>query len=358
MTSPYADLPTRAFWRSAVTERPPLDPGDLYQPRFAVTRDMRIATAGSCFAQHVGRALRGAGLHVIDTEPLPAEIPDAMAHRFGYRLYSARYGNIYTARQLRQLLLEAQGRLEPALPVWTRDGRHFDAQRPAVEPDGLDSEAGVRRHRRSHLARVIEAFAAADLFVFTFGLTEAWVHRDTGTVYPTAPGTVAGIHDPATFGFRNYDALEVLEDFEAFRDELRALNPGVRFLVTVSPVPLTATASGEHVEVATAYSKAVLRSVCGMLKARHEDVDYFPSYELITSANNRGVYFEPNKRSVSKTGVATAMRLFMTAHGLADAGDAPAPAPLPPQPAPPSRARREEEADEVCEEALLDAFAR
>ena len=84
----------------------------------------------------------------------------------------------------------------------------------------------------------------------------------------------------------------------------------------MSPVPLTATASGQHVEVATSYSKSVLRAVCGTISDHYADVDYFPSYEIITSLNSRGVYFENNQRSVSVTGVQTAMNMFLQAHGL------------------------------------------
>ena len=312
---------------------------------------MRIATAGSCFAQHVGRALRTAGCAVIDTEPLPPAVPDEIAHRFGYRLFSARYGNVYTARQLAQLLAEAHGEITPALPVWRRGERFFDAQRPGLEPDGLNSEALVLRHRERHLGRVREAFATADLIVFTFGLTESWVHAETGTVYPTAPGTLAGDYDTALFGFRNDDAVEVLAQFEAVRARLKRGNPDLRFLVTVSPVPLTATASGNHVEVATCYSKSVLRAVCGMLVARHDDVDYFPSFELITSQSARGLHYKPNLRYVTASGVAAAMRLFLAAHGIAPASTE--------RPAPRRAARRQARraAGEVCEEALLEAFA-
>lgn len=352
--SPYAGLPPQAYWRTGVAERAPLDPGDLYTPRFQVTREMRIATAGSCFAQHVGRALRTAGFSVLDTEPLPPSIPDEVAHRFGYRLFSARYGNIYTARQLAQLLAEANGEVEPALPVWRSGDRFFDAQRPAIEPDGLESEALVRRHREKHLGCVRAAFDTADLVVFTFGLTEAWLHRETGTVYPTAPGTVAGNFDPEAFAFHNYDAFEALADFEAVRARLKRGNPGLRFLVTVSPVPLTATSSGNHVEVATCYSKSVLRAVCGMLVARHEDVDYFPSFELITSQRARGVYYETNQRSVSWIGVEAAMAMFKRAHGIAGA----APAPAAQRRGRAEAGRRPPETREVCEEALLEAFAK
>ena len=126
----------------------------------------------------------------------------------------------------------------------------------------------------------------------------------------------------------------------------------MRFLVTVSPVPLTATATGEHVEVATCYSKSVLRAVCGMLVARHADVDYFPSFEIITSQNARGAYYEPNLRNVSPMGVQTAMQLFLRAHG-ADAGRGPRPQRRGAARDPPARSR-----GDPCEDALLEAFAR
>ena len=73
----------------------------------------------------------------------------------------------------------------------------------------------------------------------------------------------------------------------------------MKFIVTVSPVPLTATASGQHVEVATAGSKAILRAACGRLIEKFRDVDYVPSYEIITSQTARGAFYAPNLRSVT-----------------------------------------------------------
>ncbi len=365
MRSPYSDLPPDAYWRTGVAARAPLDPGEVFVPRFAVSRDMNVVTGGSCFAQVVGRALREAGFAVIDAEPLSEAVPDDVARRFGYRIFSARYGNIYTARQLAQLFDEAEGAATPALPVWRRDGRFFDAQRPNVEPDGLETEADVLRHRTAHLAAVRSAFRQADLFVFTFGLTEAWVHAATGTVYPTAPGTIAGDFDPAMFVLRNFDAIEVLADFERFRAQLKAVNPTVRFLVTTSPVPMTATASGAHIEVANCYSKSTLRAVCGMLAARHEDIDYFPGYEIITSQNARGAYYGPNQRNISPAGVKAAMSAFLAAHGIGAAAPEPSARVKRSKPdrarlANKAGSRRAAQADaEVeCEEALLEAFAR
>ena len=256
-TSPYARLENRAFWRSAVANRHPAKLADLYRKKFVIREDERIATAGSCFAQHIASRLRSHGYNVLDAEPTPYAFDRESAHKFGFGLYSARYGNIYTVRQLLQLVLECQGLREPAEIVWTRGGRCFDALRPTVEPDGLASAELVRLHRDQHLGRVRQLFYETTLLVFTLGLTETWEHRGDGTVYPTAPGTVAGDFSPETYAFKNLAYHEIVADFLELRARLREASPGIRFLLTVSPVPLTATASGDHV-----FSRRPIRKRC------------------------------------------------------------------------------------------------
>lgn len=360
MTSPYQGLEPRAFWRSGVTGRADFDPGELFRPSFAVTRSQRIATAGSCFAQHVGRTLKKAGYNVLDLEPLPeslrGRVSAEVAQAHGYGLYSARYGNVYTIRQLLQLFQEALGQFTPAHPVWERDGRFYDALRPGIEPKGFASAEEMARHRVWHLKAVADLMQQTDIMVFTFGLTEAWVSRGAdGTVYPTAPGTIAGDFDPELYELKNFSYPEIVSDFVQVRQILRGFNPRLRFIVTVSPVPLMATASGEHVEVATVYSKSVLRAACGTISTRFKNVDYFPSYEVITSQTARGAYYEPNLRNVNARGVETAMGLFMAAHDQkAQPGKERAKA----KPAPDPSEALDEENGLICEEALLEAFNR
>ena len=105
---------------------------------------------------------------------------------------------------------------------------------------------------------------------------------------------------------------------------MQAYNPDLRFLVTVSPVPLTATATDEHVLVATTYSKSVLRSVAGALAMEFADIDYVPSYEIIASPWSKGAFYESNLRTVTAEGVSSVMRVFFAEHGMgadAIAGD-------------------------------------
>lgn len=349
--SPYSDLPIRAFWRGGVAGTSPFPP-DIYRPKFSVTKETRVFTAGSCFAQHVGAAMKEAGINVIDAEPARRGLPPETAKRFGYGVYSARFGNIYTVKQFRQLV-EEMGGATPALPVWEKDARFWDAQRPGVEPDGLASEALVMEMRAQHLAALARALKEADVIVFTLGLTEAWEHTATGTVYPTAPGTIAGSYDPDILRFVNYGVADILDDFSALEEALASINPDLKWLLTVSPVPLAATASDQHVLPATARSKAVLRVVCDMLAESSERIDYFPSYELVTSPAHPRSVFADDLRSVRPEIVAQIMQTFLSAHGLAPADNG--------EEASPEAEERlaqnaDPEGEAICEDILLDAF--
>jgi len=313
-------------------------------------------TAGSCFAQHIGKNLKKNGFSVIDEELPPKRTPSSLATAFGYDIYSARYGNIYTARQLLQLLREAFGRGEPSDIVWEKDGRYYDAMRPGVEPKGLDSRAEVLAHRKDHLERVRAVVDQSDLVIFTFGLTEAWVHKQSGTVYPTAPGTIAGKFDPSVHAFVNFTYNEILKDFIRVRRFIQRRRPNVRFLITVSPVPLTATAVDDHVLCATMHSKSILRAVAGSLAASFADVDYFPSYEVIASPFV-GSFYDETKRSVTPEGVSTVMSIFFREHRDVGAQEASLPHGEVSRSAAGKPSVASMDDDVVCEEVLLEAFA-
>lgn len=332
---PYSSLPERNFWRPAVAEKHFFELKDLWRP-LPLGQDERVATAGSCFAQHIGRYLRMRDANYLDLEPAPRFMSAEEARKHGFGIYSCRYGNIYTVRQLRQLAEEAFSERKAEEGVWERNGRYFDALRPSVDPCGHDNADVIEELRARHLEKVRELIRSVDVFIFTLGLTEAWEHLD-GTAYPMAPGTVAGEYDAARYRFRNYRHAEIREDLEAFRSRLKAANPGARLLLTVSPVPLTATASSDHVLSASTYSKSTLRSVAGEMAEDHDDVHYFPSYELISSHPARGMFFNPDLRTVNERGVD-----FVMSHFFADSIEL--------------KASSVEEGELICDEAKLDQY--
>ncbi len=352
--SPYENLCKNAFWRSGVSTKDPFSIEGLYRRKFKILRKDRIATAGSCFAQHIARHLKERKFNVLQYEAAPRGMSADVAAKYSFGVYSCRYANIYTTAQLYQLAREAFGDFSPAEPVWEKDGRYYDAQRPSVEPYGYASAKDVMTARKKHLEKVKAMLLDMDVFVFTFGLTEAWIHTESETVYPTAPGTIAGSYDPEIYSFKNYSYNEVLKSFNKFlRYIRRARNHRLRVITTVSPVPLTATASSLHVLSASSYSKSVLRAVCGSLEGQHSRLDYYPSYELITAGFTKGIFFETNLRSVTSQGVANAMRIFLSEHDPQGNEN--------PKSAPPNFPENTTqgamlEDDIQCEEILLEAF--
>ena len=349
MTHPYADAPGYRRWRQAMAAPAASEVDPVVTFPFQMTKTDKVVAAGSCFAQHISRHLREQGFNFLVTEPAHPLLDAATAEAMHYGVYSARYGNVYTSRQLLHLLRRAYGRFTPADDVWEQNGRYTDPFRPAIQPNGFATRQEYDADRRQHFAAVRRAFEEMDILVFTLGLTECWYDSIDGAAYPMCPGTIAGRFDPARHAFVNLGVEDVVADMTSFIAELRALNPGVRVILTVSPVPLAATGEDRHVLTATTYSKAVLRVAADIL-ARLEGVAYFPSYEIIMSPSSRGAYFDDDLRSVREQGVAHVMRLFFKhAAGLTE--NAPAPTP---QPAPTFLEEMRGVVDALCEEQQLD----
>lgn len=349
MTHPYRDGESRRFWAPAVAQRHFLDIEELWQPRFEIRPADRIATFGSCFAQHIGRALSARGYGWIDTEPAPSTFGPEGAARFNYGIFTARTANIYTTSLLLQWTNWALGIARRPDEVWRDGGRYIDPFRPLIEPGGFATEAELRASADCVNSAFRDAIETSDVFVFTLGLTESWWNREHGYEYPMCPGTAAGEFDPEVHLFRNQGYVEILDSLISAIQAMRAVNPSLRVLLTVSPVPLTATATEDHVLVATIRSKSILRAVAGQVAADLDDVDYFPSYEIINSPVYRGTFFEPNLRSVNPRGVAHVMDTFFACQHTVPA------APPGAEPAPDvSEVART--ADAVCEEELLEAF--
>jgi hypothetical protein len=350
---PYRSQPPRAFWsRSVSADFVATDMTDYAEP--LLRPGDRVVSAGSCFAANMIPWLEGSGLTYVKTEephPAFAHLPENL----GYRNFSAAYGNVYTARHLRQLLERASGEFRPEEDRWHEGGRVVDPFRPGLRyPAWSDEEFEILT--RQHLRAVLEAFNTATAFVFTLGLTEAWESTLDGAVYPACPGTVAGQFDPGRHRFHNFSADDVRADLVAFVRRLRKTNPDVRVILTVSPVPLIATATNEHVVVASAYSKAVLRVAAAEAAASMPQVAYFPALEIVTGPQAPHEYLAQDRRSVTEAGVSAVMETLIAASDLpartAAVAEAPATSTQGLSPAS-ELSRRLAEAD--CDEVLVES---
>ncbi|QUJ76799.1 GSCFA domain-containing protein [Sulfitobacter albidus] len=315
---PYEDLRATAFWKPGVAEPEGGEIADLWIPRFEIHRGDAIVTAGSCFAQNLGRALRNNNMNWLVTETPPKGLPRSLHAANGYGLFSFRTGNIYSPVLLHQWLVWAFDPARISDEVWQDGGRFFDPFRPSVRSTGFDSAEEVIASRAATARAVREAVLQAKVFIYTPGLTETWVNTQSREIYPACPGTVCGLFDPAmhrcvNVGFQaGKDAL--VKAFEIMKTH----NPEIKLLLTVSPVPITATVTGSHVLQASTYTKSVLRALVGEFVAATPDTDYFPSYDLVSAAMLPESYFDENRRTITPQGVEKVMQKFF--EGLGHAG--------------------------------------
>lgn len=351
--NPYQNLPEKHYWRLAIANKNMFDICELWDPKFNILPTDKIITYGSCFAQHIGKALAKRQYQWLIKEIAPFSFPKDASLKFNYGVFSTRTGNIYTTSLLRQWIDWALGEKEPPTEIWSQNSRCYDPFRPNIEPDGFCSKEEMLTSRNKTIKLFKAGILEADYLFFTMGLTESWFNRDGEYEYPMCPGTAAGNYNPKKHIFKNQSFADVLNNLKDAIEKIRKINSKIKILLTVSPVPLTATYSKEHVLVATMESKSILRSVAGHLARKMSYVDYFPSYEIINSAPFKGTFFESNLRSVNHVGVDFVMETFFNA--IKNKFGSPS---LPGDIKLATSVNNDPDDDDnvVCEEELLDAF--
>jgi len=310
MKNPYEILTTDKFWKTAVANKKVGDGFEgLWVPKFNITKNSKIFTIGSCFAQHISCWLMENGYSWQNAEPVPNNLSDDEILDYGYSIYSCRVGNIYTPAMMKQWIEFATDEKIIIDEIYEEDGKYFDPLRPKIPKKGYASKSELLSCRIDTLNALRKLLQESDIFIFTMGLSEAWINVN-GFIYQVCPGTIKGDFNSEIHKFKNYTYDEILDDMTFVVEEVIKINKNMKFLLTVSPVPLTATASENHVLSATIYSKSILRAVAGRLSELYENVDYFPSYEIITSNASRINFFEENLRSVKPEGVEYVMKHF------------------------------------------------
>ncbi len=299
MASPYDDLDSIQRWSTTAAS---IADG-TYDPqgpvKFTIGEHDSIASAGSCFAARIAERLRLSTNAYYTAEPAPAWLSPDEAREYGYVPFSARYGLVFGALQLAQLFDRATGTFVPVESAWRHGTGYVDPFRPRISPEPYSSVEELEADRAFHLAAVRSVFERATVFVFTLGLTETWCDRRDGSAYPICPGIAGGSFDANIHGFRNLGFAENYRILNEFIAKVRSLNPDMKFIFTVSPVPLGATMEAQHVVRATTYSKSVLRAVAEELSREHDFVDYFASYEMASQAFAAVDPFEEDRRHIA-----------------------------------------------------------
>jgi hypothetical protein len=279
-------------WPSRDTGR--LEP--FYQPvltpRFRLKPGSTIFTIGSCFARNIENHLARLGF---ENQMAGFEVPES---EWPVRPYGHRKGilNKYTPPSMLQEVLQTLTILrQPDAFEQLTDSVLYPLDGDMAIDLELGGHAAVTRQRAHERRRqIFEIFRRgfdADCVVITLGLVECWADSTRHRYLQEAPNTATMRRESGRFGFKLLDHAEALAMVRALtKSLLETGNTEKRILMTVSPVPLTATFSGMDVVVANAYGKAVLRAVAQSIRDEFDRVDYFPSYEMVMMSRDRSTW--------------------------------------------------------------------
>lgn len=248
-------------------------------PGFTLEPGESIFTIGSCFARHIEVALKRQGFVVPAYEfSVPKE--EIMA---GTNMISGIL-NKYTPHSMLNEIKYAIGDYSGRqFLVEDANGEYLDEQLHTNIAVSL--ERGLER--REQLKKLYsDALTNCRIVIITLGLIEAWWDSQENVYLNETPNHQLIKKYPERFFF---EVLSPQATIDAV-DELVSLlkthgRADQRIMMTVSPVPIQRTFTGEDIISANTYSKAVLRVAAKQVTEKYDIVDYYPSFESVTHSD-------------------------------------------------------------------------
>lgn len=145
--------------------------------------------------------------------------------------------------------------------------------------------------RRKDINELYKDMLDSDLLIVTLGYVESWIYNDNIFLNAIHPKLLKD----TTLNL-NFVRLDVNSSFNLLKKAFEMLfkhNKNIKIIITLSPVPIQSTFTSHDCVIANSYSKSVLRIVAELLVDEFDNIDYFPSYEIITSMG-LAAYIEDN----------------------------------------------------------------
>lgn len=276
-------------------------------PEFKILRTDSLYAIGSCFARGIENALKGRGFRVesaaADFDRFPT-VADKKVTALGF---TNKYSTYSILNELRWAL--EPGAKFPEDSLVDLDQNH--CVDPHINPTLQVVDRTETLERRKIIHEVTSRIRQCRVVFITLGLVEVWYDRDAEVYLNTTPTSAMRTLHPNRYEFQVSNWLGNMENLERIHELLLAHgHPEVRIIVTTSPVPLQATFSGQDVVVANSYSKSTLRAAAQDFAAAHNNVQYFPSYEIVINSQ-REKSWENDLRHVRGEMTQHIMSLFM-----------------------------------------------
>jgi hypothetical protein len=297
----------KAHWKASVEAYAGSAFDVAYEPKFALDKSDRFFCIGSCFARNIEEHLNYRGVQVLSLGlAIPASEhggrPNAILNKF----------TSHSMMNELQWASRAQAYNQSFFYQRT-DGAWLDLHL-SPSATAVTIERALQRRidiTRDYFAKVKHA----DVVIMTLGLNEVWRDNQTGLYLNAPPSPKSATQDEERYCLHVTSVEENVAAITAAIEAAMQLNSTLRFIVTVSPVPLIVSFSGQDAAIANANSKSVLRCAAEVVSTSFSNVDYFPSYEMVTLAPRALVYGE-DCAHVSDDAVGRVVAKFLLAHGL------------------------------------------
>jgi hypothetical protein len=283
-------------------------PTVAHTPTFQIDRNDRIFTIGSCFARNVEKALINLGLHVLSSMIADLDPNETVTNKYSTK----------------SILSDLRTTFDPNADIYDMievgpDGAARNLTFGGSGARDAQSEAEVR-HLTEEYFKIFRNIAKADVVIMTLGLVEVWFDKKLNRYLNISPTRALMAANPGRFELHVLSYDDIRDDLDAIYEILKKnCKPGFRMLVTVSPVPLAATFRQQDVLQANAYSKSVQRAAVEEFCARHPEVRYFPSYEMVTLASPKIAWRDDDYRHVRQSTVDRIMQTVMQKYVEIDA---------------------------------------
>jgi lysophospholipase L1-like esterase len=217
-------------------------------PAFSIGYGDSIVNIGSCFSEHIGKYMADHKF-TIDINP-----------------YGQQYNPLSIAQGLARLLEPVP---HTASDLVLHQGLyHSMAHHSSFSSDTVE---GTLHPINERLSQASSALKQASVLMLTYGTAHVFRHRASGQI-------VSNCHKlpSSTFDMEMVMADEIVAATSQVLQDIRAINPHIRVILTVSPVRYFAF--GHAINTV---SKAQLFTAIYQLQRTMNNVYYFPAYELV-----------------------------------------------------------------------------
>lgn len=279
------------------------------EPKFKLRADDKFYAIGSCFARGIEHALMKRQVAVESAAPEFAGLESVNKEVTGLG-FTNKYNTFSILNELRWALdPEAVFPVESIVQV--TESTWCD---PHITPTLELAAFEETLERRELIQTVTKRIVNCRVVIITLGLVEVWRDLEADVYTNSAPARPVLKTQRSRYELHLTSFAQNWANLEAIHTLLsRYGHPDVHIIVTVSPVALMATLSSMDVVVANTYGKSLLRTLAQEWAAAHDNVAYFPSYEIVQNSDRAAVW-EADLRHVRAAGTEHIMELFLQSY--------------------------------------------